>query len=150
MTPVLQRIERRTARGAPDECWRWKGALNSQGYGVIRDADGILRLVHRVVAEAGAGPLSREAHVMHKCDNPACCNPTHLVVGDCVANMADMVAKQRSAIGTRNAFAKLDDAAVVSIRSSKLSSRQIAAVYGVAPQTIRKARAGDTWRHVPA
>lgn len=33
--------------------------------------------------------------VMHTCDNPPCCNPSHLVLGTQAENLADMRAKGR-------------------------------------------------------
>jgi hypothetical protein len=47
---------------------------------------------------AGRGLFEGEL-VMHICDNPNCCNPSHLRAGDTRANVADMVAKGRQSRG---------------------------------------------------
>jgi hypothetical protein len=67
---------------------------NSQGYGK-RWHDGKKLLAHRVVffIKYGWWPEA----VMHKCDNPRCIEPTHLVGGTRDENNKDRAAKNRSA-----------------------------------------------------
>jgi hypothetical protein len=145
------RLNARIQHGLPDECWPWTGALNSRGYGVIhlpRTEGNQLKLVHRMVIEVRDGPLLSAAEILHRCDNPVCCNPAHLQIGSHSDNMTDMAEKGRSCIGQRNAFAKLTDKAVLEIRTDLRSSAILAPIYGVAPQTIRKAKSGATWRHL--
>jgi hypothetical protein len=148
---LAQRLSKQIAVGAQDDCWPWRAARNNKGYGVIRlggSGGGRLILAHRAAFEIEFGPIPAGADVLHVCDNPACCNPRHLSTGDHAKNMMEMAERGRSAIGRRNAFAKLSDEAVSAIRRDPRSSSQLASVYGVAPQTIRKARSRNTWRHV--
>ncbi len=76
----------------PDECWPFD-RLKNHGYGGLlingRDA-----LAHRVawVIAFGQEP---NGLVCHSCDNPACCNPKHLWVGDDHANSTDCSVKRR-------------------------------------------------------
>ncbi|WP_225783601.1 HNH endonuclease [Xenophilus sp. Marseille-Q4582] len=55
--------------------------------------------------------------VCHRCDNPACCNPSHLFVATHKQNNDDKVAKRRQAAGEKHGGAKLTAAAVSEIRS---------------------------------
>ena len=52
--------------------------------------------VHRLAWEIhNCQPVPPGLHVLHSCDNPKCCNPSHLVLGTNVNNKHDMVAKNR-------------------------------------------------------
>lgn len=50
--------------------------------------------------------------------------------------------------GTRNGSAQLNESAVIDILTSKLSSRQIAAKYGVDKRTVLRVRNGETWKSI--
>jgi hypothetical protein len=45
-------------------------------------------------------------------------------------------------------MSKLTDEAVLAIRASTLSKKELAAMYGVSGCTIRDIRVGDTWTHL--
>lgn len=69
-------------------CWLWAGTKDMDGYGSIRHGDKMKR-AHRLSWELHKGPIPAGAHVLHKCNNPACVNPSHLSIGDHLANMQD-------------------------------------------------------------
>lgn len=88
-----ERLWGRVDRSAgPDACWPWTGST-SNGYGVIK-FDGVQHYAHRKVAEL-SGLVLGDLSVLHRCDNPLCCNPAHLFLGTHDDNMRDMVAKGR-------------------------------------------------------
>jgi hypothetical protein len=80
----------------PDGCWEWNGSRNKQGYGQITRHALMKRPIatHRLAFYLTHGfwpPV-----VMHKCDNPPCCNPAHLLEGTIQKNNADMANKMRA------------------------------------------------------
>ena len=101
-----------------DECWEYQGFLNHDGYGQIRDHDRKTRRVHRLMYEACCEPLSPNQVVRHTCDNPACCNPNHLVVGTQADNVQDCIDRGRfpDRAGEANGRAKLTSQLVSDIR----------------------------------
>lgn len=74
-------------------CWPWMGARQSRGYG--ETWNGRVMLAHRVAFELTNGPIPDDLHICHTCDNPPCCNPSHLFAGTRSDNMQDMLSKGR-------------------------------------------------------
>lgn len=75
-------------------CWLWAGHTQYFGYGRV-----IINYrpysAHRVSYEMHVGRIPNGAHVLHRCDNPACVAPHHLFLGDQASNMGDMKKKGR-------------------------------------------------------
>src|SRR6187431_2053189 len=88
---VWRKVEKRRW----NQCWPWTG-YTSSGRGRI-DIAGVQGVyAHRaayLATHPGSIPLrddgSKEQHVLHRCDNPLCCNPRHLFVGSHSDNIAD-------------------------------------------------------------
>lgn len=76
-------------------CWKWSGALDKQGYGVIGVGKRTCK-VHRVVYElVFKRKLKPHDTILHLCDEPACANPEHLLRGNSTDNTVDMAIKCR-------------------------------------------------------
>lgn len=97
--PLADRFWARVEKRGPDECWPWTGYRDAKGYGQIalnrRTAEG----AHRVSWALARGEIPDGIHVLHRCDNPPCCNPAHLFLGTHADNMWDMKAKGRASGG---------------------------------------------------
>lgn len=84
----------------PDGCLVWSGGRDWSGYGTINVGDGKTDRTHRVAwILANGRPIPGDLCVLHRCDNPPCCNPGHLFLGTRTDNNADMQAKGRGRNG---------------------------------------------------
>ena len=92
-------------------------------------------------------------YICHACDNPACCNPSHLFLGTQFDNMQDMVKKGRinNRAGENNPKAKLSESDIFEIYrlyNSGMSAYRISKMYKVAGPTILGVVKGITWKHL--
>lgn len=91
---IIERITKRCSR-SPHGCLVWHGRVDTCGYGQIRLAKKTER-VHRAMFAAYGGVLiGKKAHVLHKCDNPGCCEITHLYAGSPKDNTRDKCLRGR-------------------------------------------------------
>lgn len=75
-------------------CRPWSGRPDSCGYGRMM-IGGKAGRAHRAVWEACFGAIPTGMCVRHTCDNPACCNPFHMLLGTHSDNMRDMSVRGR-------------------------------------------------------
>ena len=122
--PVHVRLWNRVDVGWDCECWEWqgyrnrKGRQNSAGYGQIglgSKEEGVGE-VHRLAYEFFYGAIPAGMVIRHRCDNPPCCNPHHLVLGTQADNVRDAVERKRVAREFALPQTKLSDEQVREIR----------------------------------
>ena len=102
--------------GGPDACWPWTGSCTKAGYGQISFGQNGHLYTHRLAYELIHGMLLPGFLVLHRCDNPPCCNPFQcLFSGTPQDNMHDASLKGRIAYGMRHGNAFLPTSAVEEI-----------------------------------
>ena len=127
-----------------DECIIWGKAINSSGYPVTW-VNGKTVYKHREVVNALPGEV-----VLHTCDIKSCVNPNHLVKGTHKDNSQDMVNKERQARGELAGNSVLKENEVFLIREfkGKLSSRKVAAIFGISKTNVLDIWKRHIWRHI--
>lgn len=90
----LERFWQRLQKTETD-CWVWPGPVNAGGYGLIKVKRRHL-VTHRYAYQHSHGEIPDGMKVLHRCDNPPCCNPAHLFLGTQADNLDDMRRKGRA------------------------------------------------------
>lgn len=96
-------------------CWEWNGKRRGRtpetAYGIFnakllgyQDAR-----AHRAMYECFVGAIPDGMQIRHKCDNPPCVNPEHLIPGTAADNSRDMVKRRRHNMHDRTECAKGHD-----------------------------------------
>jgi hypothetical protein len=133
-------------------CWEWQGRRMTQTacpYGVVW-FEGKHQLAHRVAWYLAHGEWPK-ACVLHKCDNPPCCRPSHLFAGTRDENNKDRMRKNRGhrPVGTLNPRAALSPTLIAALRRWRAAGVPyvvMARTLGVRPDTVSHAVRGRTWR----
>jgi len=134
-------------------CWNWTGSKHRFGYGeisVIKDGKKVRLKTHRLSWEIYRGVIPSGMCVLHKCDNPACCNPLHLYIGTRLDNVADMILRDRKActLGEKASKARLTKKQVNEIAKSDKKQDALAEEYKVSREAISHIQNGITWSSV--
>ena len=146
----------------PDECWPWKGYRNAQGYGRTWIGDKGY-YAHRVIYDlAHPGEIALQApkkasstgFLRHRCDNPPCCNPAHLLIGTHADNMRDKIERGRqvsyTSIGSPRAKLTAEDVQWIRFHKKRgVSMVALEKLYEVSRATIHGVVYGRHYKDVP-
>ena len=127
---VLERLERRFIDIRDDECWltTYKTSPDNPYPRIDK------RRALRIVWEAhNAEPIPNGLEVRHTCDNPACCNPHHLVLGTHGDNMRDIFERGGRSVVSSQRLSEDDYAAIA---ASTKTSKELATQYQVSVSHI--------------
>lgn len=137
------------------ECWLWTGLIDRSGYGSFRIGLGSKKnnpsfRSHRVAYALVNGSIPPGLYILHKCDTPACCNPSHLYAGTPADNSKDMVDRGRLKRPTTHPKLTAED--VVEIRKMRMDGKELAeigAFFGVRKSHVWAICYGNAWGSVP-
>lgn len=131
--------------GGPNACWPWTAGRFASGYGAFT-IGGRIAKAHRVAFVLSVGEIG-DLRVCHRCDNPPCCNPSHLWLGTDGENQRDKREKGRGrgAPGESSGKAKLAWVDIETIRSSPESKRSLALRFGVSVSQIYRIVSRENW-----
>jgi hypothetical protein len=158
-----ERFWSKVDKHGPDECWEYMGHRDTKGYGVTKFMD-VCKKAHRMawVFTFGAVPEGEGYHgtcVLHKCDNPPCCNPNHLFLGTIRDNIKDMDSKHRRSttnlpptlLGEQSPTSKLTGKQIMEIRNRPNQRGIYADVsrdYGISQTHAAYIIKGRVWKHL--
>ena len=116
-------------------CWEWQASKTKTGYGyfgISRSNKTSILLAHRVSFAIHNGEIPDGMYVCHHCDNPSCCNPSHLFSGTQKQNLQDAARK-----GRMNRLLSNESIEIVkSLRKDGMILREIAERFGVSISVI--------------
>lgn len=149
------KVDKSPGQGPNGECWEWQaGQKNDEGYGgfYIRQINNTMnshKVAFLIAHNFGLDDIPKDIVVRHRCNNPKCVRPEHLVMGTHKDNSQDMVRGGTSLAGTKNPRAKLDWDKVKTIRemwaTGQYGTTQLAAQFGVTQAVIWHVVENRTW-----
>lgn len=126
-----------------DNCWIYKGGKTSAGYGKIYWNTSYL--AHRLSYIIFNGPIDYGLIVRHTCDNPACVNPKHLVLGNYQDNSSDMAKRHRQGSQKLNSEAVKVIKWFLKYKNHYGLVRKLARLYNVSPDQISRINNNKHW-----
>lgn len=140
----------KVSKGNNNDCWNWTGATRRRGYGHFYSfvSTRVAYFLHY-----GVDPMENE--VLHSCDNPSCCNPNHLSLGDKKKNADEMMergrGKEQFEAGSKHPGAILVESDIVEIKrrvNTGESQCSVARSYGIYQSVISRIMNKKAWSHV--
>lgn len=148
-------------------CWWWTSARLTKGYGLVATGRSVERLAHRMSYRLHVGPIPAGLFVLHRCDQRACVNPSHLFLGTARVNTHDAMTKGRLAVGAKHgtrtrpdriargeraAGAKMTAASVRALRDRSRGGERtdaLAEFFGISGSQVSRIVRRQRWAHVP-
>jgi hypothetical protein len=139
--------------GGMDACWPWRGSTIGMGYGMF-SVKKRRELAHRWAWMVANGQeIPDGLMVRHTCDNPPCCNPSHLLLGTHTDNMHDRRDRGRAPDlrGENSGSAKLTEAQVIAMRelhAQGIGSTEIGRLFGISQSHASGIVLRRFWKHI--
>lgn len=130
-------------------CWLWMRSVVGMGYGHA-SVDGQMWLIHRLSYSFYRGAIPDSLFVLHKCDVPCCCNPSHLHLGTHQDNATEKKLRNRArgAPGQNNHRAKITEITALAIRRGNESTDFLMQKHSLSRSAICRIRRKTSWKHL--
>lgn len=133
-------------------CWEWEKSKHRQGYGHF-PYKGKIELAHRISWILHNGKIPEHVCVCHRCDNPSCCNPDHLFLGNTQDNCLDKEAKNRGnqPKGSKHYNSKLKENQIIQMRNLRekgFTYLEISKKFGISRCHVGLIIRRECWKHV--
>ena len=138
---VLAAFWARVQRNGDDECWPWLGAKTTKGgYGRVC-MPGRVEILASHVAYFIRTKKYITGVARHKCDDPGCANPNHVLDGTQFDNVRDSIERGRFANnmvpGNRpSRFTKEDFEKMCAALKRGVSQKEVAREHGISPSYL--------------
>ena len=144
---IVQRFDEKVFPDPNSGCWLWGAAVDSFGYGQFFHKGKMIG-AHRFSFENKTGIQPGEMHVLHKCNNPHCVNPSHLYLGTNQQNASDKVRAGRQSKGETHKCSKLTETEVLEIFSAIGTYEEIAKRFGVSRSLVGQIKIKKKWAYL--
>lgn len=144
---IINRIRKNCIVSKKTGCWEWQKYRNKAGYGRVT-YKGEKWSVHRLSYTEFVGEVPEDTLVLHKCDNPCCCNPEHLYIGNHTDNIRDVYIRDRRDKNSHNEIIDKYTAIQIFGLLGEKSNKEIAEIVGVSPQSVERIRRKKTHRNI--
>ena len=124
-----------------DECWNWLASYRGF-YGQFW-VNGNMIKSHRYAYEIIFGKIPEGMCVLHKCDNPKCCNPEHLFLGTQEDNIHDACIKVRGHF--RLNWRKVNEVREL-YKTGKYTQRQLVKLLSISLSNVSKIISNKIWK----
>lgn len=119
-------------------CWEWRGermpiTLRARVY-----TPSGRKYVYRLTYEATFGPIAAGLVACHKCDNPGCVNPQHIVPDTQAHNMSMMAARGVARPGRDTTDEALRHRIATLYATGLITQTQISRAFELSPTTVAK------------
>lgn len=145
-TKDIQKFWFRVGEPNPRGCREWTKKRNDDGYGEVYIRGKVCKANRIAWVLTNNQQIPEGLQVCHTCDNPPCCEGSHLFLGTHKDNMQDKAVKGRVKT-TKLTTANVREARNL-YATGKWTQKQLAQRYGVNAETLRNALTGSHWEHV--
>lgn len=129
------------------DCWPFIGYTQKSGHGQY-NIRGKTYYAHQVAYCVANGPWrDPELCVLHKCDNPACCNPSHLYLGTKLRNTRDMIERGRQSRGEKHSTLTNENVTEIKrlYKEGNKTQKEIGKMFDIVESQVSRIVNGKRW-----